>query len=95
MPGVRGAAPHRTLRAVERERVEARVVEPEARLDARPQDGGLYAEPVRVGVLAELRGDLGHGEAPGEQIALQLHRRERERRDAPVLVDDGVAGVLP
>src|SRR2546428_248330 len=95
MAGVRGDAADLLLPTVEGEGVRAFVLPPEGVLEPLVEPAGRLAlRPGPVG-LAEALVELRHARPRVVHVALELARRERQRRDPARRIDDRVAGVLP
>ena len=95
-PAFDAAHPARPLVAVERDRVGAELLAPEAALEAlRLQRLRAGAQLRASAVVAELRGQLGGAQLGLVDVALHLAQRDRRLGQRAVGVEDRVVRVLP
>src|SRR5688572_29267699 len=95
MAGVRPDRVRLALLAVERHRVVALVLDPEALLEPLLEGARLAQQPLRQSMLAADRRQGRHPTLRIEDVALDLGERDRRLRLDPVAIADRVARVLP
>ena len=92
---IRGDARDRTLVAVERHRIEARIRQPKGVVELLLQLCRSEIEPLGEGQIAAMAGKPGHRPVGREDVALHLGQRDRPDRGPAVEVTYRISRVLP
>src|SRR5262249_30308363 len=95
LPGIGAAHQARRLGAIERKRVGAEIVGPEACLELRGELDGLRLELTRVLAAPDLRSTARQRLFRRVDVALHLGKRDWSFRQAAIRVENGVEGILP